>query len=163
MLLAQLLSGFSLIGSPPPPLLVSLSPCIPLSPSLPLSVSPSLFLSSHSAFPLAAASTIHYQLARLQTLTEWWHWLALLLATLAVAAFVIWMYKKDSVELPRGLAILLASLRLFALLGILFTSSASKNALSARSSKTPALSSSSTPVRAWASAIATRAPPLKLR
>ena len=34
-----------------------------------------------------ASATIHYKLARLQTLTEWWHWLALLgIGGLAAAA-----------------------------------------------------------------------------
>src|SRR3954471_22385380 len=69
-----------------------------------------------------ASATIHYKLTRLQTLIEsgWWHWLALLVAVIAVAAFVVWMYRKDSVELPRGLAILLCTLRLLAFVGILF-------------------------------------------
>jgi hypothetical protein len=75
------------------------------------------------ALPVLAQSpaTIHYKLARLQTLVEsgWWHWLALLVAVIAVCAFVVWMYRKDSVELPRGLAILLCTLRLFAFAGIL--------------------------------------------
>lgn len=69
-----------------------------------------------------ASATIHYKLTRLQTFTqgEWWHWLALVASVLAVAAFVVWMYRKDSVELPRGLAILLCVLRLAAFAGILF-------------------------------------------
>jgi hypothetical protein len=67
-----------------------------------------------------ASATIHYKLARLQTLTEWWHWLALLVAVLAISTFVVWMYRKDSGELPRGLAILLCLLRLSAFVGILF-------------------------------------------
>jgi hypothetical protein len=67
-----------------------------------------------------ASATIHYKLSRLQTLTEWWHWLVLLVSVLAVSAFVVWMYRKDSAELPRGLAILLCLLRLFALVGVLF-------------------------------------------
>ena len=69
-----------------------------------------------------ASPIIHYKLARLQAVTEsgWWHWLALVVAVLAVLAFVLWMYRKDSVELPRGLAILLCTLRLLAFAGILF-------------------------------------------
>jgi hypothetical protein len=67
-------------------------------------------------------ATIHYKLARLQAFTQgaWWHWLALVAIVLAVAAFVIWTYRKDSVELPRGLAILLCLLRLTAFAGVLF-------------------------------------------
>jgi hypothetical protein len=69
-----------------------------------------------------ASATIHYKLARLQTLIEsgWWHWFALLAAVVAVTAFVVWMYRRDSVELPRGLAVLLCTLRLLAFLGVLF-------------------------------------------
>src|SRR6185295_19650717 len=69
-----------------------------------------------------ASATIHYKLARLQTFAQgdWWHWLALVAIVLAVATFVVWMYRKDSVELPRGLAVLLCVLRLTAFVGILF-------------------------------------------
>ncbi|HEX5105156.1 MAG TPA: hypothetical protein VFV87_15155, partial [Pirellulaceae bacterium] len=70
---------------------------------------------------LAEASTnIQYKLARLQTLTEWWHWIALVAVSVAIVAFVVWMYIRDSVELPRGLAITLCLLRLVAFFGILF-------------------------------------------
>jgi hypothetical protein len=67
-----------------------------------------------------ASATIHYKLARLQTLSEWWHWLLLAVAIVAVTAFVTWMYRKDSVELPRGFAVLLCTLRLAAFAGLLF-------------------------------------------
>ena len=69
-----------------------------------------------------ASATIHYKLARLQAFAQgdWWHWLALVAMVLTVATFVVWMYRKDSVELPRGLAILLCILRLLAFAGILF-------------------------------------------
>jgi hypothetical protein len=69
-----------------------------------------------------ASANIQYKLARLQAFTQgaWWHWLALVVVVVAVAAFVVWTYRKDSVELPRGLAILLCVLRLTALAGVLF-------------------------------------------
>jgi hypothetical protein len=67
-----------------------------------------------------ASANIQYKLARLQTLTEWWHWIVLAAASLAIFAFVVWMYIRDSVELPRGLAISLCVLRLVAFFGILF-------------------------------------------
>jgi hypothetical protein len=69
-----------------------------------------------------ASATIHYKLARLQAFTQgdWWHWLALVAVVLAVAAFVVWTYRRDAVELPRGLAILLCLLRLAAFAGVLF-------------------------------------------
>src|SRR5262245_39470099 len=67
-----------------------------------------------------ASATIQYKLARLQTLTEWWHWMVLLALAVAIAAFVVWMYRRDSVELSRPLAIALCLLRLVAFVGILF-------------------------------------------
>jgi len=72
--------------------------------------------------PVLAASSanIYYQFARLQSLSEWWHWLVLIGLCLAIAGYVGWMYRKDSVELPRGLAVLLFTLRLLAFLGVLF-------------------------------------------
>ena len=66
------------------------------------------------------ATSIYYRFARVQSLTEWWHWLALTLAVIAIVAYVGWMYRKDSVELPRGLAVLLFTLRALAFFGILF-------------------------------------------
>ena len=69
---------------------------------------------------LAQSSGVYYQLARLQNPTEWWQWLLLIGLCLAVAAFVAVMYRRDSVELPRGIAVLLCLLRLSAFAGILF-------------------------------------------
>jgi hypothetical protein len=69
---------------------------------------------------LAQSSSVYYQLGRLQSLSEWWHWLVLGAACLVVAVFVGYMYRRDSVELPRGLAVLLFTLRLLAFVGILF-------------------------------------------
>src|SRR5262245_62158824 len=77
-----------------------------------------------SAFLVLAESsaTIHYKLARLQTFAQgqWWHALLLIVAVLAASSYAVWMYRKDSVELPRGFAVLLCLLRLCALAGILF-------------------------------------------
>ncbi|HUE73626.1 MAG TPA: VWA domain-containing protein [Pirellulaceae bacterium] len=69
---------------------------------------------------LAQSTGVFYQLARLQTLTEWWHWLVLAAVCLGVAIYVGIMYRRDSVELPRGLAAALLALRLAAFVGILF-------------------------------------------
>ncbi len=63
---------------------------------------------------------VYYQFARIQSLSEWWHWLVLIAVCAAIAAYVGWMYRKDSIELPRGLAVLLFVLRLAAFVGILF-------------------------------------------
>lgn len=66
-----------------------------------------------------AASGVYYQLARQEAFSEWWQWLLLASVIIAIISYVAWMYRKDSVELATGTAILLGGLRLFALLGIL--------------------------------------------
>jgi hypothetical protein len=69
---------------------------------------------------LAQAENITVRLARLGTFTEWWHWLVLALVCGAVLAYTVWMYRRDSVELSRSLAMVLTLLRLVAFAGILF-------------------------------------------
>lgn len=69
---------------------------------------------------LAAQSTaFNFRLARLASLDQWWHWLVLAAACLAIVGYVVWMYRRDTVELPRSLTITLALLRLAAFFGIL--------------------------------------------
>lgn len=65
------------------------------------------------------AKVIH-QLSRVQAMTLWWHWLLLLLACGAITVFVVWLYVRDTVELPRGRALMLLALRLAAFAGVLF-------------------------------------------
>ncbi|MDX1944015.1 MAG: vWA domain-containing protein [Pirellulaceae bacterium] len=78
------------------------------------------FIDLNSPLFAQASAGTYYQLARIQSLTEWWHWLLLLVVCAGIAAYVVWMYLKDSVELPAGLAVLLLGLRLIAFFGILF-------------------------------------------
>ena len=61
-----------------------------------------------------------YQFARLQAMSEWWHWLVLLAVCAAILAYVVLLYRRDSVELPRGTRWVLLVLRVLALSGILF-------------------------------------------
>src|SRR5512137_2180300 len=61
-----------------------------------------------------------FQFARLQAMTEWWHWLVLLLVCAGVLTYVVALYRRDCVELPRGLRWLLTALRVLAFLGVLF-------------------------------------------
>ena len=61
-----------------------------------------------------------YQFARLQAMSEWWHWLVLVVVCAAVLSYVAMMYRKDSVELSGGLRWALGALRLLALFGVLF-------------------------------------------
>jgi hypothetical protein len=69
---------------------------------------------------LAQSTGTSYRFARLEALSEWWQWLLLVAVIVALGSFVVWMYRRDSVELPRGLAVLLCTLRLAALVGVLF-------------------------------------------
>lgn len=60
-----------------------------------------------------------YEFARLQGFTENWQYALLGLVCAAVIAFVIYMYRRDSVELKPGVGVLLMALRLFAFVGLL--------------------------------------------
>ncbi|MFM7073073.1 MAG: hypothetical protein ACKO38_14900, partial [Planctomycetota bacterium] len=70
--------------------------------------------------PLADASGTFHQFARLQSFTEWWQWLLLVFVSLAIGAYVVWMYRRDSVDLRPGTAWALVALRLLVFGGILF-------------------------------------------
>jgi hypothetical protein len=50
--------------------------------------------------------------------SQWWQFPALVLALTAVGLFVLWTYRRDAAELPRGVGLLLAALRLGALAAI---------------------------------------------
>ncbi len=69
--------------------------------------------------PRDALSRTYYDLARLHSMTQWWHWMLLLAVCLGLLAWVTFVYRRDSVELPRGLFSLLLLLRLTALLSLL--------------------------------------------
>ena len=60
-----------------------------------------------------------YDFEQLQSFTERWHYLLLALVCAAIVAFVGYMYRRDSVELRRGVGVVLLGLRLIALLGLL--------------------------------------------
>jgi len=68
----------------------------------------------------ADAAGEFYQFARVQAMSEWWHWLVLLAVCLVVLVYVVVMYRKDAVELSRGLSWLLVGLRLLAFVAVLF-------------------------------------------
>ena len=50
--------------------------------------------------------------------SQWWQMPALVLALAAIAAFVLWMYRRDAAELPRGVGLVLAALRLGAVAAV---------------------------------------------
>lgn len=63
-------------------------------------------------------STTKFGAARTELFSEGWQWLLVGLVCVAVIGFVVWMYRRDTRELPVGVAITLAGLRLFAFAGL---------------------------------------------
>ena len=70
--------------------------------------------------PFADVTRTVFEFTQLQSMTQWWHWMALASVVLAVLLFVIYLYRIDTVELRRGTRWLLVTLRIAALLGLLF-------------------------------------------
>jgi hypothetical protein len=71
--------------------------------------------------PLLAQTThTYHRFARVGSLSEGWQWLLLGFICLVILAYVVHMYRRDSVELPRGICVLLIVLRMTAFAGILF-------------------------------------------
>ena len=75
-------------------------------------------LFANAATP-AVAKIARYQFALLQSFTEWWQMPLLVSCLAAVVALRRYHYRRDSVELRRGIGILLAVLRLAAFAGLL--------------------------------------------
>jgi hypothetical protein len=73
-----------------------------------------------NSIPLIAQSGIRtfYENVPLLPLTQWWHGLLVFGFAVLLLVYIIWMYRKDTVELPRGLAVLLATLRILAFTGL---------------------------------------------
>ncbi len=77
-------------------------------------------MTAQSSLLAAETASTFYQFARLQAMSQWWHWLVLVAVCAAVLAYVVGMYRKDSVELSRGLSWALVALRLLAFASVLF-------------------------------------------
>ncbi len=77
-------------------------------------------LATSSRLLWAQTEQTYHQFTRLQSLSEGWHWLLLVAICGLILAFVIIMYRRDSVELPTGTSIALMFLRTVAYFGILF-------------------------------------------
>ncbi|HZZ73825.1 MAG TPA: VWA domain-containing protein, partial [Pirellulales bacterium] len=89
---------------------------------------PSLFSEAVNSFAGAAGrvasatdpnSRVTYEWTRFQSFTEWWQKPLLVLVCLLIAAFVFWMYRRDSVELKPGVGPLLLLLRIATYGGLL--------------------------------------------
>jgi len=78
-------------------------------------------------------TSVYHQFSRLQSMTEWWHWLLLSIACVVVVAFIALTYYFDSVELPKPLRWSLFALRVLAFAGILFYFLDLENGMSGRS------------------------------
>ncbi len=66
-----------------------------------------------------ALTRTRFESTRLQSFSEWWQTPLLVLVCVIVLAFVVYMYRRDSVELKPGIGALLALLRLAAFAGVL--------------------------------------------
>lgn len=64
-------------------------------------------------------TTTYHQFSRLRAMTEWWQWLLLLIVLAVIIGFIAFLYRRDSVELPKPLRWTLFALRVFAFVGIL--------------------------------------------
>ena len=77
-------------------------------------------MTSFADLALAQVESTRYQLTRVTSFSEAWHWLVLVGICLVIAAYVIWMYRRDSRELRKPVSLTLVFLRLSALAGVLF-------------------------------------------
>ncbi len=77
------------------------------------------FIAAQAVDTSGTLTRTYFELSRLQSMTQWWHWMALLGAVGAIAVYVSLLYRRDTAELPRGTRWLLVLLRLTALAGIL--------------------------------------------
>ncbi len=65
------------------------------------------------------SSRVTYEWTRLQSFSEWWQKPLLVLVCAAIALFVLWMYRRDSIELKPGVGWLLLILRVATFGGLL--------------------------------------------
>ena len=63
---------------------------------------------------VATTEQVHHRItsAVVEGFSQWWQMPLFVAALAALAAFVIWMYRRDAAELPRGVGAVLAALRL---------------------------------------------------
>ncbi len=74
------------------------------------------------AFPQLLADTqvrTFFETVPLIPVTETWHFLLAIASCLCAFAFIVWMYRRDTHELPAGTATLLTCLRIFTVLALI--------------------------------------------
>lgn len=62
---------------------------------------------------------VYYQWSRFEQLDQWWHYLLIVLAVVAVVGHVVWWYKRDSIEQQRPVRWALLLLRLVVFVGLI--------------------------------------------
>lgn len=73
----------------------------------------------HALCLLAQSTRTYYELARLQSMHQWWHWMLLGVVCALIVAWITVLYWRDTDELARGKRWLLLSLRVMAFVGLL--------------------------------------------
>src|ERR1700676_214865 len=76
-------------------------------------------LLADAATAATTTSTTRYQFTQWSSFTDWWQAPLVVLIAAAVVALVVYMYRRDSVELRPGVGVFLAALRLAAFVGLL--------------------------------------------
>ena len=71
------------------------------------------------AWRLLGQTRVYYQWSRFEQLDQWWHYLLIALAVLAVVGHVVWWYRRDSQEQQRPVRWALLMLRLVVFVGLL--------------------------------------------
>jgi hypothetical protein len=69
---------------------------------------------------LASSERVQHRISSglIEGFSQWWQMPALVLVLAAIGLFVLWMYRRDAAELPRGVGLVLAALRLGALAAV---------------------------------------------
>lgn len=72
------------------------------------------FPSPTPLLPLAATEQVHHHItsALLEGFSQWWEMPLLVAGLAALATFILWLYRRDAAELPRGVGAILAAMRL---------------------------------------------------
>ncbi len=68
---------------------------------------------------LLGQTRVYYQWSRFEQLDQWWHYLLIVLAVIAVVGHVVWWYKRDSIEQQQPVRWALLLLRLVVFVGLI--------------------------------------------
>lgn len=68
---------------------------------------------------LLGQTRVYYQWSRLEQLDQWWHWVLVVVAIIAVVGHVVWWYRRDSIEQQRPVRWALLLLRMVVFVGLI--------------------------------------------